>query len=154
MSRPLLAPFCVVLGARQDDSSNRGTAVADPARPKHFPHRIWGACDFASGTPAQHWFGPSEARNIPAYPGNATALGVSERPYKNFSGLMTGINPVPGPCMGKVNGMSLRYLLKGATEATFQHYSLSSNDNNHVRVTGLTEGAWSDLTVHFSRDGR
>jgi hypothetical protein len=56
--------------------------------------------------------------------------------------------------MGKVNGMSLRYYLKGATEATFQHYSLSSNDNNHVRVTGLTEGAWSDLTVNFSRNGR
>jgi len=138
----------------QDDSSNRGTAVADGARPKRFPHRIWAACDFESRTPDYAWFGPSETKNIPAYPGNATALGVSEKPYKNFSGLMTGINPVPGPCMGKVNGMTLRYHLRGATEATFQHYSLSSNDNNHVRVTGLTQDAWSDLTVHFSRDGR
>jgi hypothetical protein len=143
-----------LLAARQDDASPRGTAAADPTRPKHFPHRIWAACDFEVRTPDYAWFGPSETGNLPAYPGNTTALGVSEKPYKNFSGLMTGINPVPGPCMGKVNGMTCRYFLKGATEATFQHYSLTSNDNNHVRVTGLTPGAWSDLTVHFSRDGR
>src|SRR6185503_1164639 len=149
-----LAFALVLLGARQDDPSTRGTARADGERPKHFPHRIWAACDFEARTPDYAWFGPSETKNVPAYPGNATALGVSEKPYKNFSRLMTGINPVPGPCMGKVNAMTLLYFLRGATEATFQHYSLSSNDNNHVRVTGLTEGAWSDLTVHFSRDGR
>ena len=154
MRLPLLALFCVLLGFRQDDESRRGSAQADASRPKNFPHRIWAACDFESRTPDYAWFGPSEVKNIPAYPGNATALGVSERPYGKFSGLMTGINPVPGPCMGKVNAMSCRYLIKGATEATFQHFSLSSNDNNHVRVSGLTEGVWSDLTVHFSRDGR
>jgi hypothetical protein len=45
-----------------------------------------------------------------------------------------------------------RYFLKSATEATSQHFSLSSNDNNHVHVTGLTEGKWSELTLNFSRD--
>jgi hypothetical protein len=31
---------------------------------------------------------------------------------------------------------------------------LSSNDNNHIRVSGLTEGKWSEVTMNFSRDGR
>src|SRR5262249_38532207 len=54
----------------------------------------------------------------------------------------------------KVNKLYLRYYLQGATEATFQHYSLSSNDNNHIRVSGLTEGKWSELTLNFTRDAR
>jgi hypothetical protein len=65
---------------------------------------------------------------------------------------MTGINPVPGPCMGKVNKMYLRYYLKGTTEATFQYFSLSRNDNNHIHVSGLTEGKWAEATLNFTRD--
>ncbi len=137
-------------GARR----RRGTARAVVTRPKHFPHRIWAACDFEARTPDFGWFGPVERKNIPAYPGNTTALGVGARPYKDFSAIMTGINPVPGPRMGEVNHLFLRYRLEGATEATFQHFSLSSNDNNHIRVSGLTEGTWSEVTMNFTRDGR
>ncbi len=143
--------FAILLGAAQE---GRGRTRAETGRPKNFPHRIWAACDFEARTPDYAWFGPAETKNLPAYPGNATALGVSEKPYGKTSALMTGINPVPGPCMGKVNSMYARYFLKGGTEATFQHFSLSSNDNNHVRVSGLTEGKWSEVTVNFSRDGQ
>src|SRR6185436_18710796 len=101
--------------------------------PTTFPHRIWAACDFEGRTPDYAWFGPAETSNIPRYPGNTTALGVSERPYKNFSGLMTGINPVPGPRIGKINKLYLRYFLKGSSEATFQFFSLTQEDNNHIR---------------------
>lgn len=132
----------------------RGRVKATAARPKHFPHRIWAACDFEGRTPDYAWFGPPQTRNIPRYPGNVTALGVSARPYKNVSALMTGINPVPGPRMGKVNYLYLRYFLKGTTEATFQYFSLTREDNNHVHVTGLTEGKWSELTLNFTRDAR
>jgi lysophospholipase L1-like esterase len=143
-------------GAAQEPAPQprRGAAKAESARPKHFPHRIWAACDFEGQTPDYGWFGPKETKNIPRYPGNATALGVGEKPYGNFSALMTGINPVPGPRMGKVNQLYVRYYLKGATEATFQHFSLSSNDNNHIRVSGLDEGRWSELTMNFTRDGQ
>jgi len=65
---------------------------------------------------------------------------------------MTGINPVPGPRMGKANYLYLRYYLTGASEATFQHFSLTSNDNNHLHMSGLTEGKWSEVTMNFSRD--
>jgi hypothetical protein len=132
----------------------RGEARAVVTRPKHFPHRIWAACDFEVRTPDYGWFGPAESKNIPRYPGNATALGVGERPYQNFSAIMTGINPVPGPRMGQVNHLYLRYHLTGGTEATFQHFSLSSNDNNHIRVSGLTEGRWAEVTMNFSADAR
>ncbi len=130
----------------------RGTATVEVTRPNHFPHRIWAACDFEARTPDYAWFGPPETKNIPRYPGNATALGVKERPYRDFSALMTGINPVPGPVMGKVNKMYCRYYLKGATEATFQFFSLTVEDNNHIRVSGLTEGRWSEVTLDFTRD--
>jgi hypothetical protein len=135
-----------------DSPRKRGTAVASDSRPEHFPHRIWAACDFEARTPDYAWFGPAETTNFPKYPGNATALGVKERPYRNFSAIMTGINPVPGPMMGKLNKMYCRYLLKGGTEATFQHFSLSVEDNNHIRVSGLTEGKWSEVTLNFTRD--
>jgi hypothetical protein len=130
----------------------RGFATAETVRPKHFPHRIWAACDFEGQTPDYAWFGPAETMNLPVYPGNSTALGVKEKSYKDFSALMTGISPVPGPMMGKHNKLYCRYLLKGGTEATFQHFSLTVEDNNHIRVSGLTEGKWSEVTLDFTRD--
>jgi hypothetical protein len=132
----------------------RGSASVEVTRPDSFPHRIWAACDFEVRTPDYAWFGPPEKENLPRYPGNATALGVGERPYGDFSALMTGINPVPGPRLGKVNLLYLRYFLTGGTEATFQHFSLSSEDNNHIRLSGLTEGKWSEVTMNFSRQAQ
>jgi len=133
---------------------SRGFARAEETRPARFPHRIWAASDFEGQTPDYGWFGPPRKENIPAYPGNATVLGVGERPYRDFSAIMTGINPVPGPCMGKVNKLYLRYLLAGGTEATFQHFSLTRNDNHHINVSGLNEGRWSEVTLNFTRDAR
>jgi len=132
----------------------RGQATADGKRPAHFPHRIWAACDFEGRTPDYGWFGPAETNNIPRYPGNATALASSDRPYKDVSAVMTGINPVPSPRMGKVNHLYCRYLLRGGTEATFQYFSLTREDNQHIRVSGLTEGKWSEVTMNFTRDAR
>jgi hypothetical protein len=116
--------------------------------PGNFPHRIWAACDFEGRTPDYAWFGPAETNNIPKYSGNRTALGVNKKPY------MTGINPVPGPRMGKENWLFVRYFLKSGTEATFQHFSLTSGDNWHVRATGLETGKWAELTLNFTRDAR
>lgn len=129
-------------------------AALHGAPPDTFPHRIWAACDFEGRTPDYAWFGPAETDNIPKYPGNRTALGVGERPYKNFSAVMTGINPVPGPRMGKENWLYVRYFLTGGTEATFQHFSLTREDNWHVRVTGLQTGKWSELMLNFTRDAQ
>jgi len=138
--------------AAEDAERRRGYAKAEVTRPKYFPHRIWAACDFEGRTPDYGWFAPAETKNIPPYPGNATALAA--RPHAKYSAVYTGINPVPGPRMGKVNSLYVRYFLRGATEAQFQHYSLSSNDNNHIRLSGLTEGKWSEITLNFTRDAR
>jgi hypothetical protein len=144
--------FIEEIGQAKAEPRRRGTAQAQVGPPDHFPHRIWAACDFEAQTPDYAWFGPPELANVVTYPGNATALGVKEKPYRDFSALMTGINPVPGPMMGKANHLYCRYYLKGTTEATFQHFSLSVEDNNHIRVSGLTEGKWSDVTLNFTRD--
>jgi hypothetical protein len=136
----------------QDEPRTKGVARVEQTRPDHFPYRIWAACDFEARTPDYAWFGPAEFVNIPRYAGNGTALGVKEKPYGKFAALMTGINPVPGPMMGKVNKMYCRYFLKGGSEATFQYFSLTRNDNNHIRVSGLTEGKWAEVTLNFTRD--
>lgn len=135
-----------------DESRTRGSATANHERPAHFPHRIWAACDFEGQTPDYGWFGPAERENIPQYPGNITALTVGARPYERFSAVMTGINPVPGPRMGKENQLWLRYFIRGGDEATFQHFSLTSEDNQHIRVQGLKQGEWSELTLNFTKD--
>jgi len=135
-------------------NGTRGEITATITRSKTFPHRIWAACDFEGTTPDYGWFGPAETNNIPRYPGNRTALGVGAKPYQNLSALMTGINPVPGPRMGKVNHLYVRYFLQGTNQATFQHFSLTREDNNHVKVSGLAEGKWSEVTMNLTRDAR
>jgi hypothetical protein len=134
--------------------AQRGAARAESRRPESFPHRIWAACDFEGQTPDYGWFGRAETNMIPKYPGNATVLAASPGPYRDHSAVMTGINPVPGPRMGKVNQLFLRYRLDGGTEATLQHFSLTREDNWHVRVSGLDEGRWSELTLNFTRDAQ
>ena len=150
----IMLACCCLLAFTTNLSAARGHAQADNSRPSHFPHRIWAACDFEGRTPDYAWFGPAETNNVPRYSGNAAALGSSERPYKDVSAVMTGINPVPGPRMGKVNHLYCRYLLQGGTEATFQYFSLTREDNQHIRVSGLVEGKWSEVTMNFTRDAR
>jgi hypothetical protein len=134
--------------------AQRGEARADTQRPSTFPHRIWAAADFEGPTSDYEWFGRPETSDLPRYAGNATALAAAPGPYRNLSAVMTGINPVPGPRMGKVNQLFLRYRLQGGTEATFQHFSLTRDDNWYIRVTGLAERRWSELTLNFTRDAR
>jgi hypothetical protein len=158
----LLANFTIALGVNSflavaqdvasDTPRNTGAARVVASRPANFPHRIWAACDFERSLPDYAWWGLPEKGDIPSYPGNATALVASERPYQNHAGLMVGINPVPGPKMGEVNQLYLRYRLEGATEATFQYFSLTTEDNNHIRASGLTAGRWAEATLNFTRD--
>lgn len=140
----------VVLGGRAAAEA----PVVAYSRPEHFPHRIWAACDFEGRTPDYGWFGIAETKDIPAYPGNATALKAEKGPYNNFSAVMAGINPVPGPRMGKVNHLCLRYSLSGGDTATFQHFSLTREDNWHVRAEGLVTDRWTDATMNFTRHAR
>ena len=151
-----LSYLCLIMSAELISPSfaaerTRGQVVAEIARPKSFPHRVWAACDFEAKQ--FEWFGPAARDDLPKYLGNTTAMGVSAPPYKKFAGIMTGINPT-GVRMGKQNFLYLRYKLTGATQATFQYFGMDSEDNNHVRVSGLTEGKWSELTINFTRDAK
>src|SRR6185503_12094107 len=140
-----------LLGAGADSSApGKGVVKADSAHPKHFPHRIWAACDFEGQTPDYGWFGRTETNDIPRYPGNATALAAAPGPYRDFSAVMTGVNPVPGPRMGKVNQLFVRYHLTGGSEAILQHFSLTREDNWHIRATGLETGRWASVALNFT----
>ncbi len=154
--------------AAPPQEAKRGRTIvgegARAGRPERFPHRIWAACDFEGQTPDYAWFGLVEKTNIPAYPGNATALRAEPKPHGNVSARMAGMNPVPGPRMGKVNHLYARYFIKrpaeasaaegGAAEATFQHFSLTTEDNQHISVSGLAEGHWAEVTLNFTRDAK
>src|SRR5262245_690768 len=115
------------------EPTNRGFVRATTKRPASFPHRTWAACDFDGRTPDYAWFGPVETNNIPKYAGNRTALGAASKPYGTVSAVMTGMNPVPGPRMGRENGLYVRYFLEGGTEAIFQHFNLTREDNWHIK---------------------
>ncbi len=128
--------------------------AASSQRPATFPHRIWAACDFEWTSPDYGWMGAAETNHAARYPGNRTALRAAPGPYRDFSAIMAGINPVPGPRMGKQNGLFLRYFLRGGTRATFQHFSLTRQDNWHVDVEGLETNAWSEIALNFTRDAR
>ncbi len=133
------------------EEQTRGYAVAETGRPKTFPHRVWTACDFEVRQFA--WFGPPVQDDLPKYTGNTTAMGVASRPYRKFAGIMTGINP-SGARLGRENFLYLRYKLTGDTKATFQHFGMDTADNNHIHLSGLTEGEWSEVTMNFTRDAR
>jgi hypothetical protein len=152
----ILAVAIVVLVATgfRAPGALRQPISASTQPPAAFPHRIWAACDFEGTSPDYGWFGPAETNQIPRYAGNRTALGVGTRPYQTVAGVMTGINPVPGPRMGKENHLFLRYFLSGTTEATFQHFSLTREDNWHVPVKALATNRWSELALNFTRDAR
>jgi len=130
----------------------RGFATADAKPPARFPHRIWAASGFEARPANFGWFGAAETKNIPEYPGNTAARRGT--PQKKHAALKTGMNPVPGPRMGTTNYLYCRYVIKGTDRAVFQHYSLSSGDNCNIRVSGLTQGKWSELLLNFTRDSR
>lgn len=129
-----------------------GIAKANAARPRYFPQRVWAACDFEGQTPDYGWFGTAELQNVLRYPGNATAL--RGQAAKELAAWYAGINPVPGPRMGKVNKLCFRYYVKGTGTAQVQHFNLTREDNHHVVVSGLAEGKWSEVTLDFTADSR
>ena len=131
-----------------------GVASATTKRPDSFPHRIWAACDFEWQSADYGWFGAGETKAIADYPGNRTALRAVAVAEQNVSAIMAGINPVPGPRMGKENGLFLRYFIKGGPQATFQHFSLTREDNWHIVVDGLTTNRWAELALNFTRDAK
>jgi len=152
MIRPAI--IAVLLSNSLYAAERSGTARADAARLDHFPHRIWAACDFEGQTPDYGWFGVIKTNQIPVYAGNVASLAAASGPYNKVSAIMAGISPVPGPRMGKINQLYLRYWLDGGSNATFQHFSLTREDNWHINVTGLQQRRWSEITLNFTRDAR
>jgi hypothetical protein len=135
--------------------ANAALIAEDLKKPASFPHRIWAACDFEGRTHADYgWFGKAQSNSVPHYPGNRTALRADRGPYGKHAAIMAGINPVPGPRMGKENWLYLRYFLHGGSTGTFQHFSLTSEDNWHVNVSGLRTNTWAELAVNFTTHAR
>jgi hypothetical protein len=138
--------------AGEPPAKRRGFAVATETRPARFPHRIWAACDYEARTVSFGWFGIHERKDLAPYPGNTGARRAE--PFRKYPMKYVGCNPVPGPRMGAVNKMYCRYRLWGTDKAQFQHYSLSVSDNCNIRVSGLTQDKWSEVTLNFTRDSR
>ena len=138
-------------------SASRGAQLqaSELKRPSSFPHRIWAACDFEGRVHSDYgWFGKVETNSLPKYPGNRSSLRAHPGPYQNHAAVMAGINPVPGPRMGKENWLYLRYFLTGGSTGILQHFSLTSEDNWHVTVAGFATNTWAELAVNFTANAR
>jgi len=138
--------------AARSTPEERGSSKVERTRPPSFPHRIVAACDFEGQTPDYGWFGAVEKTDLPVYPGNANAL--RGEPAKDVFAHLAGVNPVPGPRLGKQNGLYFRYKLDGTQTAQVQHFNLTKEDNHHVVVSGLAEGKWSELALDFTARSR
>lgn len=152
-THPIVAQSVQTQPGKPESPKRRGFAVDRPGRPDHFPHRIWAFSGFEARPYNFGWFGGPETQNIPRYPGNRNAR-RGTGPWRKFAALKTGMNPVPGPRMGKINKLYLRYYLKGTDTVLFQYFSLSSNDNCHIRVSGLKQGVWAETVLNFTEDSR
>ncbi|MBW1696443.1 MAG: hypothetical protein JRK26_06565 [Deltaproteobacteria bacterium] len=146
--------FMLVAGlacsASENDNAIPGQAAG--ARPAHFPQRIWAACDFELSRKDVVWIGHPEKKNIPAYPGNRSALRA--RAFESGGRpKYLAIKPVSCPRMGKENRVCFRYFIKGAHSLTLQLFSLDSNRIRQVRLTGLVPGEWSEATADFTQAG-
>ncbi|HUU29297.1 MAG TPA: hypothetical protein VM123_15960 [archaeon] len=150
----LAVPLLVLTACGQSRSGSGPGTISLTAqqaalgRPEYFPRRIWAACDFELLRKDVVWTGELEHDNIPAYPGNSTALRA--RPAGPGGLRFLSVKPVSYPRMGGKNQVYFRYFIRGASSLTLEIFNLDRNDSHRVRVSGLRQGAWSETTLDFS----
>ena len=89
------------------------------------------------GLPADSWWGV--ARAVPRKEGKGKWIRLEIRP--------------PRP-VGARTKLRFRYHLTGASAMTVQVFDATDQDNRHVRLKGLKQGAWATQYVDFTADGK
>ncbi|MEA1997257.1 MAG: hypothetical protein U9N45_06435 [Gemmatimonadota bacterium] len=151
-----LAPAILSCGKPQEPwggparDAGRGATVrqAIPGCPDHFPGRIWAACDFEQSRKDVLWTGLPETADIPAYPGNTTALRAVPVGREGTRSLV--VKPADYPRMSRESRVYFRYYLEGASSVSLQILNLDKKSFHELTVTGLTTGAWAEATVDLS----
>jgi hypothetical protein len=138
---------------KMDNNLNQVAGLQDvkaaPEPPDAFPQRIWAACDFELGRKDVTWLGQVESSAILSYPGNRAAgraVQLADGPQKILC-----IQPAYYPRMGGKDFIYFRYFLKGTTSIDLQLLIRDKNFCGQSRLTGLTEGIWSEATVDLGR---
>jgi hypothetical protein len=128
-----------------------------PPEPEPFPNRVLYLAAFDTGiTPdvkAKYWPGAFEVATVDlpdgAYWGVARAV---RRENGNGKWIRLQIEPVTQ--VGAHTKLRFRYYLTGAASLTVQIFDATDQDNRHVHLRNLEEGAWQTVYVDFTKDAR
>src|SRR5207244_2095841 len=75
-------------------------------------------------------------------------------PRKEGKGKWVRLQVAPPRPVGEQTRLRFRYHVTGASALTAQVFDATDQDNRHVRLTGLKEGACANAVVDFTRDGK
>jgi len=118
---------------------------AEKIHPARFPSLISAACDFELSRKDVSWFGRLEKNNIPAYPGNTTALDAVPIPGKQ--NLFAAFRPVGVSLLGKSGKIYFKYYLSGATSLKIELSVRDGERTGGMVITGLTADHWSEAAI-------
>jgi len=122
-----------------------------PPEPEPFPNRVILLAAFDTGPKEKYWPGDFELVEKP--PAGANWRAARSVPMKNGKGQMVRVQIEPPRPVGAHTKLRFRYHLVGASAMTVQIFDATVQDNRHVRVSNLKQGAWTTAYVDF-RDSR
>src|SRR6185295_8857840 len=124
-----------------------------PPEKEPFPNRVIFLAAFDTGPKEKYWPGDFEIveKGLPADSWWRVARAVPRKEGKG-KWIRLQINP-PRP-VGEHTKLRFRCHLAGASTLTAQIFDATDQDNRHVSLRDLKQGAWTTLEVDFTRDGR
>jgi hypothetical protein len=87
-------------------------------------------------------------------PANAFWRAARAVPRKDGKGKLISLQIEPPRPVGAQTKLRFRYHLTGSSALTVQIFDATVQDNRHLNLTGLQQGAWTTRYVDFARDSR
>jgi hypothetical protein len=112
------------------------TGIDDKSRPKYWPGELEIATK-TKGAPAESFWGVAKAV-----------------PRKDAKGKWLRVQIEPPRPVGERTRLRFRYHVSGATEMTVQLFDATAQDNRHIRMKDLKQGAWAFTYLDFTRDSQ
>ncbi len=142
---------CSTTTPSADASGSASPPTWSPAL-EPFPRGIVYHAAFDAGTKAEHW--PGDFELVEAPPPGANWRAARSVPRKDGAGTFVSLPIQPPRPVGLHTKLRFRYHLTGARALTVQVFDATVQDNRHVRLESLREGAWTTVQVDLTRDSR
>jgi hypothetical protein len=123
-----------------------------PPEPEPFPNRVVFLAAFDTGPKEKYWPGDFDLAEQP--PSGAWWRAARSVPRKDGKGQFIRLQIEPPRPVGMRTKLRFRYHLTGASSMTVQIFDATVQDNRHVQLRELKQGAWMTAYVDLSRDAR